>query len=83
MTDIDLAAWVQRLDIGVAEVADVLNRSTGHAAELHWGVVELAETLRHNPDPEVRAALRSAETALAFLSGRLEDVWLMARRGAR
>ena len=83
MTEIDLAAWVQGLDIGVAEVADVLNSATRHAAELHWGVVVLAESLRRNPDPEVRVALRSADAALGFLSHRLEDAWLAARRGAR
>ena len=83
MTEIDLAAWAQRLDIGVAEVADVLNGSTRRAFELHWGVVDLAESLRPNPDPEVRVALRAAETALDFVSRRLEDVWLAARRGVR
>ena len=83
MTEIDLAAWVQRLDIGGAEVADVLNGSTRRAFELHWGVVDLAESLRPNPDPEVRVALRAAETALDFVSRRLEDVRLAARRGVR
>ena len=80
MTEIDLAAWAQRLDMGVAEVADVLNGSAQRAAELHWGVVELAKSLRHNPDAEVRVAFRSAEEALDFVSRRLEDVWLVARR---
>lgn len=83
MTEIDLAAWAQRLDIGLAELADVLNSSTHRATELHWGVVELGESLRRNPDPEVRVAFRSAETALDFVSRRLEDVWLVARREAR
>lgn len=83
MTEIDVAAWAQRLDLGMADVADVLNGSMQRAAELHWGVVALAETLRGNPDPEIRVSLRSAETALDFVSRRLEDVWLMARRGAR
>ena len=83
MTEIDSAAWAQQLDIGIAEVADVLNGSARRAAELHWGVVDLAESLRRNPDPEVRVALRSAETALDFVSRRLEDVWLVARREAR
>lgn len=83
MTDIDLAAWTQRLDIGVAEVADILNGSSQCAAELHWGVVGLGESLKRNPDPEVQDALRSAETALDFVSRRLEDVWLVARREAR
>ena len=83
MTEIDLAAWAQRLDIGVAEVADVLNGSARCAGELHGGVVDLAGSLRRNPDPEVRVDLRSAEAALDFLSRRLEDVWLVARREAR
>ena len=83
MTEIDLAAWAKRLDMGVAEVADVLNSSTQRAADLHWGVVDLSESLRGNPDPEVRAFLRSAESALDFVSRRLEDVWLVARREAR
>ena len=83
MTEIDLAAWTQRLDMGVAEVADVLNGSAQRAAELHWGVVDLAESLRGNPDPEVRVSLRSAATALDFVSRRLEDVRLVARREAR
>jgi hypothetical protein len=83
MSEIDLAAWVQGLDIGVAEVADVLNSATQRAAELHWSVVVLAESLRRNPDPEVRVALCSADAALDFLSHRLEDAWLAARRGAR
>ena len=83
MTEIDLAAWAKRLDMGVAEVADVLNSSTQRAVELHWGVVDLAESLKGNPDPEVRVFLRSAESALDFVSRRLEDVWLVARREAR
>lgn len=83
MIEIDSAAWAQQLDIGIAEVADVLNGSARRAAELNWGVVDLAESLRRNPDPEVRVALRSAETALDFVSRRLEDVWLVARREAR
>jgi len=83
MTEIDLAAWVHGLDMGVAEVADVLNGSTRRADELHWGVVTLAESLRYNPDPEVRAALRSAEKDLDFLWRRLEEAWIAARRGAR
>ena len=83
MTEIDLAAWTQRLDMGVAVVADVLNGATRHATELHWGVLVLMESLRGNPDPEVRAALRSADEALDFLAHRLEDAWLAARRGAR
>jgi hypothetical protein len=83
MTEIDLAAWVKGLDMGVAEVADVLNGSQRRAADLHSEVVYLADSLRHNPDPEVRAALRSAETDLAFLWHRLEEVSIEARRGAR
>jgi len=83
MTEIDLAAWKQGLDIGAAEVADVLNGSTQRAAELHWGVVDLAESLKGNPDPEVRVSFSSAEAALGFVSRRLEDVWLVARREAR
>lgn len=83
MTEIDVAAWAHRLDIGMAEVADLLNGSAQLALQLHWGVVDLADTLRFNPDPEVRHFLRSAEAALDFVSGRLEDVWLAARREAR
>jgi hypothetical protein len=83
MTEIGLAAWAQRLDIGVTEAVDVLNGSARRAGELHWGVVDLAESLRRNPDPEVRAAFRSAETALDFVAQRLEDVWLAARREVR
>ena len=83
MTEVDLAAWTQQLDMGVAEVADVLNGSTQRAAELHWGVVDLTESLRGNPDPEVRVSLRSAATALDFVSRRLEDIRLVARREAR
>ena len=83
MTEVDLAAWTQRLDMGVAEVADVLNGATRHATELHWGVLVLMESLRGNPDPEVRVSLRSAVTALDFVSRRLEDVGIVARREAR
>ena len=83
MTEIDLAAWAQRLDIGVAEVADVLNGSARCATDLHWGVVDLAESLRPSPDPEVQVALDSAETALDFVSRRLDDVSLASRRGTR
>jgi hypothetical protein len=80
MTDIDMAAWAKRLDIEMAEAVDVLNNSAQRAAELHWGVVVLAESLRCNPDPEVRVAFRTAETALDFVAERLEDVWLAAHR---
>ena len=82
MTEIDLTAWAQRLDVEVAEVADVLNGSTRRAAESLWGVANLNESLRRNPDPEIRVALRSAETALGIVSRRLEEVWLVARREA-
>jgi hypothetical protein len=41
MTVVDLAAWAQRLDIEVAEIADVLNGSTRRAGELLWGVARL------------------------------------------
>ncbi|HEY5182712.1 MAG TPA: hypothetical protein VIJ07_23575 [Dermatophilaceae bacterium] len=83
MTEIDLAAWAQRLDIDVVEAADVLNGSSERAAELHWGVVDLAESLRGHPDQEVRVFLCSAVTALDFVSRRLDDVGRVAQRGAR
>jgi hypothetical protein len=83
MTVIDLTAWAHRLDVEVAEIADVLNGSTRRAGELLRAVVRLEEALRRNPDPEIRVALRSAETALAVVSRRLEEVWLVARREAR
>jgi hypothetical protein len=83
MTKIDLAAWSKGLDTGMVEAVDVLNGSARRAAELHWGVVALAESLRRNPDPEVGASFRSAETALDFVAQRLEDVWLAAQREVR
>jgi len=83
MTENELTAWAQRLDVEVADVADLFKSSAQRAAELLWDVNELRQSLRRNPDPEIRVALHSAETALAVVSERLEEVWLVARRGAR
>jgi len=83
MTENELTAWAQRLDVEVDDVADLFKSSTRRAAELLWDVNELRQFLMRNPDPEIRLALRFAETALAVVSERLEEVWLLARRGAR
>ena len=83
MTENELTAWAQRLDVEVDDVADLFKSSARRAAELLWDVNELRQSLRRNPDPEIRVALHSAEKALAVVSERLEEVWLVARRGAR
>ena len=83
MTENDLKAWSQGLDVDVADIADVFKRSTQRAAELLWDVNEFRQSLRRTPDPEIRLALRSAEIALGVVSKRLEEVWLVARRRAR
>ena len=83
MTENDLKAWSQGLDVDVADIADVFKRSTKRAAELLWDVNEFRQSLMRTPDPEIRLALRSAEIALGVVSKRLEEVWLVARRRAR